>query len=150
MENKIKVALDLIKKFEGFRELPYFATPEEERRKLLTIGYGFTTIDGRPVKLVDKMPQGRADDILATEIEHIMNKVVALTGPLGDNQLAALTSFVFNVGLGAFTSSTMLKLIKQGHFDAAAAQFDIWNKQAGKVLPGLSKRRADEKKVFLS
>lgn len=63
---------------------------------------------------------------------------------LTDHQKIALYSFIYNVGQGAFAKSTMLKLINQGQFCAAAAQFPRWNKAGGKVLNGLTKRRVAE------
>ena len=69
---------------------------------------------------------------------------------LTDDQYAALISFVFNVGCGAFRNSTMLKLINSNMIESAAQQFMRWNKAGGKVVKGLTNRRAAERDLFLS
>ena len=65
------------------------------------------------------------------------------------NQFDALVSFVFNMGVGAFSTSTMLKFINANHFPLAAGQFDRWVYAKGKKLEGLVKRRKEEKELFL-
>ena len=64
--------------------------------------------------------------------------------PLANNQLCALISFAFNVGLGSFKNSTLLKLLNAGNYKAVPDQLRKWNKSKGKVLPGLVKRREAE------
>lgn len=73
----------------------------------------------------------------------------AVTVDITDYERIALASFIYNVGEGNFRSSTLLKLINQGQFCAAAGQFPRWNKAKGKVLPGLTKRRAAERALFM-
>jgi lysozyme len=72
-----------------------------------------------------------------------------VTVPLNQNQFDALTSFVYNCGPGALRGSTLLKLLNQGNYQGAAAQFARWNKAGGKVWPGLVRRRAAEASLFL-
>lgn len=64
------------------------------------------------------------------------------------NQFDAMVSLAYNVGLGNFASSTLLRKHKAGDFAGAAAQFAVWNKAAGKVMQGLVSRRADEAKLY--
>ena len=59
-----------------------------------------------------------------------------------------MVSLAYNVGLGNFASSTLLRKHKAGDFARAAAQFAVWNKAAGKVMQGLVSRRADEAKLY--
>ena len=59
-----------------------------------------------------------------------------------------MVSFAYNVGLGNLASSTLLKLHKAGDHAGAAAQFARWNKAAGKVLPGLTRRRTAESQLY--
>ncbi|MDU6101543.1 MAG: lysozyme, partial [Acinetobacter sp.] len=66
------------------------------------------------------------------------------------NQFDALASFVYNVGETAFVKSTMLAVLNQGNYIAAANQFDRWIFDNGKRINGLVNRRAAEKKLFLS
>ena len=64
--------------------------------------------------------------------------------------MAALVCFVYNIGMGAFKKSTMLKLLNEGKIGEAAGQFPRWNKDNGKEVQGLTNRRLDEQKLFLS
>ncbi len=68
--------------------------------------------------------------------------------PLTEGQFSALVSFAYNIG--SWKSSTLFKLIREKKYGDAAEQFHRWNMAAGKVLPGLTKRRAAEKALFLS
>ena len=72
-----------------------------------------------------------------------------VTVDLTDYQRVALWSFIYNVGSGNFASSTMLRLLNRGEFCAAAKQFPRWNKGGGRVLRGLTNRRAAEADLFL-
>jgi lysozyme len=63
-------------------------------------------------------------------------------------QADALISFAFNVGNGAFNSSTLLKLLNQGDYDAVPAQLNRWVKASGRTLPGLVTRRKAEGALF--
>lgn len=64
-------------------------------------------------------------------------------------KLAAVSSFIFNLGEGRYAASTMRRLINEGQWEKAADEFDKWVWGGGKILPGLVKRRAAEKMVFL-
>lgn len=132
----------LIKNFEGCRLEAYLCPA-----KVWTIGYGHT---GSSVHKGLKITQTYADSLLKTDlIVHCNNVSKLVTVPLTQNQFDALVSFEFNVGYGALKSSTLLKLLNQKKYDAAAAQFDRWV-YAGKMkLAGLVRRRAAEKKLFL-
>lgn len=68
--------------------------------------------------------------------------------PLNQNEFDACTLLSFNIGVGAFQKSTLLKLLNQGKREAAAAQFMRWVNGGGKKLPGLVKRRAAEAALF--
>ena len=87
-----------------------------------------------------------------TAREKVVNAVVSV--PLTQPQFDALISFVYNEGKGNFESSTLLKLLNQGRYRDAAAQFPVWNKvRIDGVLtlsPGLVARRAAEMAQFLS
>lgn len=61
-----------------------------------------------------------------------------------DNQFCALVSFTFNVGIGAFGRSTLLRMLNQGNFDVVPEQFMRWTKSNGKELAGLKRRRQAE------
>jgi lysozyme len=69
--------------------------------------------------------------------------------PVTQSMFNALVSFCYNVGQGAFKTSTLLKKLNKKDYNGACEQFERWNKSGGKVLGGLVKRRAKEQKEFL-
>ena len=143
-----KAGLDLIKQFESFRAAPYLCSAG-----VPTIGYGTTVYpNGIKVKLSDqKITQQLAETFLqhhVNVIEKDVSKLVKVT--LTQNQFDALVSFAYNVGLGAFGDSTLLKLLNAGDIDNASKQFERWNKAGGKVSNGLTRRRNAEKALFLA
>lgn len=135
--------LDLIKSFEGFRASPYICPAG-----VLTIGYGTT---GKRVKAgMPPVTKATAEQWLREDVQVFEQAVDRLvTVPLTSNQFSALVSFVYNIGSGAFASSTLLKRLNAKLYSEAAAQFERWNKGGGKVLPGLTRRRQAEKALFL-
>ena len=140
--------LNLIKEFEGFSSKPYLCPA-----KIPTIGYGNTFYkDGKKVTLNDKP----ISEIEATELlsyvaqKDFGDKILQLVKvPLNQNQFDALVSICYNIGMGNFTKSTLLKKINQGDFRGASLEFEKWNKSGGIVLSGLVKRRLKEKALFI-
>jgi lysozyme len=135
--------ISLIKKHEGLRLEAYLPTPND----VWTIGYGHT----HTTKQGQKITEAQAETLLRKDIawaEEAVNESVVV--PLTQNQFDALVSFVFNVGAGAFGSSTLLRLLNSKDYEGAANQFLRWNKQKGVALKGLTKRREEERKLFLS
>lgn len=112
-----------------------------------TIGYGHT---GPEVKRGVVWTQAQADAALQSDLAHFDAGVSALIGaaPTTQGQFDAMVSFAFNVGLGNLKSSTLLRLHNAGDHAGAAAQFQRWNKAAGKVMNGLVKRRSAEARVY--
>lgn len=110
-----------------------------------TIGVGHTggVRPGDRCTMEEAMAWLRADVAWAEEAVSGQVRV-----PLSQRQFDALVSFVFNVGAGQFGSSTLLRLLNQGDHAGAAAQFERWTRAAGRVLPGLVKRRAAERAMF--
>ena len=140
--------IDLIKQFESFRAKPYLCSAG-----VPTIGYGTTVYpNGIKVKLSDqKITQQLAETFLQHHVNAIEKDVLSLVKmPLTQNQFDALVSFAYNVGLGAFRDSTLLKLLNAGDIDNASKQFERWNKAGGKVSNGLTRRRNAEKALFLA
>lgn len=137
-----KAGLEIIKRYEGLRLRAYYCPA-----KVLTIGYGHT---GKDVTSEMVISQNMADLLLAHDCINSEKSILKLVKvKLSENQLSALTSFVFNVGQGNFKESTMLKLINDGKLEKAADEFIKWNKSNGQVLPGLVSRRQSEKDLFL-
>ncbi len=112
-----------------------------------TIGWG----RAHGVKRGDIVTIEQAEQFLAEDIETAQAGIRELVKvPLTDGQLWALTSFVFNLGAGALRKSTLLKRLNAGDYAGAAGQFGLWVNAAGKPMPGLVRRRAEEKAMFLS
>lgn len=134
-------AIDLIKKYEGFSARPYKCPAG-----VLTIGYG-RTID---VKLYDITTEEAETIWLDKYVKTIADQILAIVKvELSNNQICALIDFVYNLGIGNFKSSTLLRKINQGDFSAAANEFLKWNKAGGIVLKGLENRRIAERMLFL-
>jgi len=133
--------IELIKKFEGLRLKAYL-----DGGGVATIGYGTT----KGVKLGDTCTQEQADEWLQRDAQESITAIDRLvTVPLTSGQKDALTSFIYNVGIHAFETSTMLKLLNAGDYAGAAGQFDRWTHDNGKVVQGLVNRRAEEKAIFI-
>jgi lysozyme len=112
-----------------------------------TIGWGTTGADVKPGVI---WTQQQCDDRLAKDVASFAAKVSAVIGgsPTSQNQFDAMVSFAYNVGVTNLANSTLLRLHKAGDFAGAQQQFGRWNKAAGKVLPGLTKRRAAEAALY--
>lgn len=80
------------------------------------------------------------------EAEQAIERLVKVD--LTQSQFDALVSFVFNLGAGNFGSSTLLKMLNAGNFEGAEGQFQRWDKAAGRVMAGLTKRRHAEAALF--
>jgi len=143
-------ALTFIKKAEGGLYLKAYL----DSGGVPTIGYG-STFDfdkQRKVQMGDVITKEQAEKWLkittgkdAEEIKRVV-KV-----PLNNNQLNALISFVYNVGINGFKASTMLKLLNSGaDKNEVAKQFDRWIYDNGVIVKGLINRRKAEKDLFLS
>ena len=139
--------LSLIQQFEGFSAKPYKCPAG-----VPTIGYGATYYpDGRRVTMQDKpVSEADATDMLRSMLasyEAGVSRYVQV--PLTQGQFDALVSFAYNLGLSALKSSTLLRLLNLRDYAGAAAQFLRWNRAGGKVLPGLTRRREAERKLFV-
>lgn len=116
--------------------------------KVPTIGWGHT---GPDVKRGDKITKKRADQLLLEDLGVAERAVsVNVNVPLTQNQFDALVSLVFNIGVGRFMGSTLLKKLNAGDYMGAANEFPKWRKSNGQVMGGLIRRRAEEKALFLS
>lgn len=133
--------IDLIKKFEGCR-LEAYKCPAG----IWTIGYGHT----KGVKDGMIITQEQAEEFLREDLRIFEQTVESCVKvPLSQNQFDALVSFCYNCGSGALRTSTLLRLLNDGKYSDAGKQFLRWNKAGGRVLAGLTRRREEEKKLFL-
>jgi len=142
-----KNCIDLIKKFEGFKLESYLCPAS-----IPTIGFGSTMWpDGKKVKLGEKIDLPKAEKLLEWELK---NKSIVLHGlNLNQNQVDSILSFVYNIGIGAFNSSTLLKKIKSNPNDPTIRdEFMRWIKgtKNGKkvVIDGLVNRRKAEADLY--
>lgn len=137
--------LELIKEFEGFSSVAYLCSA-----KKATIGYGNTFWeDGTPVKIGDQISKERAETLLKHVVDNFSVAVeVDIKIEVTQNQFDALVSLAYNIGLGAFKNSTLLRQLNRGNFVGASQEFLRWNKSNGKPLLGLTRRREREKLLF--
>ena len=119
-----------------------------------SVGYGsgYNWDAKRPVIKTDVIDQATAKRWLLLEAQDKYNFVMSqIKVPVTDNQLLALASFTYNVGEGAFASSTLLKRLNSGENKAnVATEFDKWVYAGGKVSDGLKNRRNAEKALFIA
>lgn len=145
----LKPAIALIKKYEGFSAKPYLCPAG-----VWTIGYGNTKyLDGRKVQKTDPaISEQAAEQLLElTVLKEFLPKALSLSPLLKDhpNKLAAVLSFCYNLGAGAYANSTLRKKINASQFEQASKEFGKWVMASGKKLNGLVKRRAEEASIFV-
>ena len=136
-----KQGLALTEGFESCRLTAY-----QDVKGIWTCGWGHV---GPEVVEGLTWTQDQADSQLVldlTKAEHAVNTLV--TVPLTQGQFDAMVDFAFNLGCNAEKGSTLLKLVNQGDFANAAAQFELWDHAAGKVVAGLLRRRIAEEQEF--
>ena len=153
-------AIDMIKHHEGVRTKPYrcpallwtvgvghvidpkHATIPFNERKDLPIPAGWDRV----------LTMGEVDDLLSQDLVRFERGVLRNCPSAIGRQgvFDALVSFSFNVGLGSLQRSTLRMKTNRGEFETAADEFLKWTKAGGRVLPGLVKRRNDERALYLS
>lgn len=136
-----KQGLSLIKKHEGYRSSAYLCPAN-----VWTIGYGHT----KTAKEGMKINEERALKLLQDDVEEFEKAINRENLDLEQHEFDTLVSFVFNVGIGAFRKSTLLRKIKEGRKADVPAQLMRWTKAGGRELPGLVKRRRDEAELWRS
>ena len=136
--------IDQIKSFEGFRAMPY-----QDIVGKWTVGYGHLMVAGDGCVEGSPITMGQATELLRKDLHTAEEAVNACGVELEQNEFDALVSFVYNLGVGAFQRSTLLKLIKSGNKLAASGEFPKWSMAVGKEVPGILKRRHAEQDCFL-
>ncbi len=137
--------LDIIKTGEGLRLQAYL-----DPVGIWTIGYGHT-----PAQPASVVTQAQANALLIADTAHAAAAVYGATHDVAttDNQFSAMVSLAFNIGVGAFRGSTVLRRHRELAYQEAADAFLMWNKghiNGGLVvIPGLAKRRAQERELYL-
>ena len=137
--------IDLIKQFEGYSSKAY---PDPATGGApWTIGYGTT----KGVKPGMVITAEKAEKMLRDDVAKFESGVSSLvTAPTTQGQFDAMVSLAYNIGLGNFGKSTLLKKHNARCYTCAADQFRVWNRANGKVMNGLTKRRAAEREVYMS
>jgi len=142
-ENGYKLICD----FEGLKLKPYLCSA-----KIPTIGFGNTYYpDGKRVTLLDEpITKEYAFDIFKVIADKFAKRVDEMvTSELNQNQFNALVSFAYNVGTGAFSTSTLLKKVNNNPNDITIKnEFLKWVKANKKVIQGLVNRREKESRVY--
>jgi lysozyme len=126
----------LIKQWEGLRLKAYKC-----EANVLTIGYGHTTNVTEDMQITEE----EAEQLLLRDISVFEAEVSrSVTVKISDNQFAALVSWAFNVGVGAMRKSSLIRKLNAGDYASVPSELARWNKAKGKVVAGLSNRRAAE------
>lgn len=143
MGRNIAAGLALIKSFESCTLTSY-----QDETGLWTIGWG----RARGIGPNQSCTQEQADQALLQDVDSTCHGLDWFIPPtrLNDNQFSALVSFTYNVGLGNFEKSTLLKLILAEQLSDAADELLVWKFAGGKESPGLLRRRIAERALFLT
>lgn len=136
--------IELIKQFEGYSSKAY---PDPATGGApWTIGYG-TTKGVKPGMVITAQ---QAEKMLRDDVAKFESGVSSLvTAPTTQGQFDAMVSLAYNIGLGNFGKSTLLKKHNARCYTCAADQFRVWNRANGKVMNGLTKRRSAEREVYM-
>jgi len=143
-----KEGIDFIKKWEGFSPKPYKCTSG-----VPTIGYGATFYaNGKKVTMQDReITEVQAVGMLATMVTNNFEKYVDayVTAEVNQSQFDAMVSLSYNIGVGAFKKSTLLKKVNANPNDPSIAdEFIKFKYSAGKVSQGLLNRRNEEVAMY--
>ncbi len=135
MSRQVNAAgLKLIEESEGLRLDRYLDCAGKP-----TIGWGHLC---RPGDGLFKITREQAEQLLIGDVASACRSVENLVKvPLTDNEFACLVDFAFNFGAGALGTSTLLRLLNRGNYDAVPEQLPHWVHAGGKVEPGLVIRR---------
>lgn len=146
IKNVSEYGIELIKHFEGWVPRPY-----DDGVGVMTIGYGHAIKPGETFP--DEITVEQGEELLRKDIsiaEKAVHDYVEVF--INQYQFDALVSFVYNIGVGAFKSSTLLKKLNCGDFNGTREEFLRWNKgtiKGKKVeLAGLTRRRQKESLMF--
>lgn len=138
----------LIRKYEGCKLKAYKCSAGKN-----TIGFGATFYeDGSAVQIGDTITQERADKLFVILLDQFAAQLRPLiTATVNDNQFGALLSFAYNAGIGAFSKSTLRKVVNANpNNQVIRLEFMKWTKAGGKVLLGLQRRRAAEADLYFT
>ena len=118
-----------------------------------TIGYGATRDRfGKEIHPGEQIMQSEADWLFARDLAEFAGIVEGKLGTADTtaNQFGAMVSLAYNIGIGNFRESSVLRFHLAGDHHDAAEAFGAWDKADGHVLPGLVARRAAESRLYLT
>ena len=114
-----------------------------------TIGYGHLIVPGE--SFPDEITEDFAEDLFNRDLIKYEDAITMEFGDImSQQQFDACVSLCYNIGIKAFTHSTMARLISDTDYDRAAEQFPLWCHVNGKVSQGLLNRRYAEQEVFVN
>ena len=143
-----KEGIELIESFEGFSSKPY-----KDVGGIWTIGVGsIYGLDGKRVKASHRhITKKEALQLMKRDLKRTEVKIAQLVKvPVSQNQFAALCSFVYNVGSGAFQRSTARMKLNRLDYQGCADEFLRWKYAGKRAIPGLLRRRHAERELFLT
>lgn len=155
IDRAIELAEKLAAPFEGLHRIGKdgMIYPYHDPVGYPTIGYGhlLSRVRWEALSKYPAISKDEASALLRADIGKAARSVMRLIkSPLTENQFAALIDFTFNVGAGNLEISTLRRLVNRQEYEAAAEQFSRWVYAAGVKLPGLVRRRAAERSLFLA
>lgn len=133
-----------VQSFEG-----YFPKAYLDPIGVLTIGWGHTNHHEPKFSAGEVWSREKCEEVFRADMKLFEDEVKRLVKvPLTQGQFDALVSFTYNCGGGNLSKSSLLRKLNQGDYEGAAQQFQYWNKAGGRVLNGLTRRRAAEALMF--
>ncbi len=145
------LAINEIIAFEGLKLKPYNCPAG-----LATIGVGHLIAKRKLIQediiKYKNFTKVDAINLLKQDLKVFEEGVLKLVNskPITQGQFDAMVMLSFNIGVGAFSKSSVIKKFLAGDIQGSADSFLLWNKGGGKVLPGLVRRRNREREIFLS
>jgi lysozyme len=140
----LEILLKLIRDSEGCK-LTAYQCPAG----VWTVGYGYT---GTDIKKGVCWTQEKADECLLVTAMGVLNQAIKASPILATANMekqAAIADFIYNLGIGNYSKSTLKKQVNAGNWLAASSEIKKWNKAAGKELKGLIVRRQKEADLLL-
>ena len=138
--------IEIIKHFEGWSAKAY-----QDPIGIWTIGYGsIWDLDGERVTgSTPVLTEAEGEQLLRRELHHVEKAVSRLIlVELTENAFSSLCSFTYNLGSTRLKSSTLRAKLNRGDYMGASAEFPKWRRAGGRILPGLVRRRVEERKLF--
>jgi lysozyme len=140
----LEILLKLIRDSEGCK-LTAYQCPAG----VWTVGYGYTGMD---IKKGVCWTQEKADECLLVTAMGVLNQAIKASPILETANMekqAAIADFIYNLGIGNYSKSTLKKQVNAGNWMAASSEIKKWNKAAGKELKGLTIRRQKEAALLM-